>query len=49
VISGFVEGSNVSIEEEMVVMVLAKATYEANAKVITTADEMNKALIDIKT
>ena len=48
-ISGFVEGSNVSIEEEMVGMVLAKAAYEANAKVITTADEMNKALIDIKT
>jgi len=48
-ISGFIEGSNVSIEGEMVGMALAKAAYEANAKVITTADEMNKALIDIKT
>ncbi|MEJ5300876.1 MAG: flagellar hook basal-body protein [Thermodesulforhabdaceae bacterium] len=48
-ISGFIEGSNVRIEEEMVGTILAKTAYEANAKVISTANDMNKALLDIKT
>lgn len=48
-ISGFIEGSNVSLEEEMVNMIVAKAAYKANAKVISTEDEMNKTLLDVKT
>ncbi|MCX7822266.1 MAG: flagellar hook basal-body protein [Syntrophobacterales bacterium] len=48
IISGLLEGSNVSIEEEMVSMVMAKAVYSANAKVISTENDMNRALLDIK-
>jgi flagellar basal body rod protein FlgG len=48
-LSGLIEASNVSIEEEMVNMIVAKATYKANAQVISTADEMNKTLLDVKT
>lgn len=49
IISGFLEGSNVSIEEEMVGMIMAKVAYTANSKIISTEDSMNKALLDIKT
>jgi len=37
---GFVEDSNVSVVEEMVNMILGQRAYEANSKVIRTADEM---------
>ena len=37
---GFVEDSNVSVVEEMVNMILGQRAYEANSKVIKTADEM---------
>jgi flagellar basal-body rod protein FlgG len=37
---GFLEESNVSIVEEMVNMILGQRAYEANSKVIRTADEM---------
>jgi flagellar basal-body rod protein FlgG len=39
-LSGFVEQSNVSIVEEMVNMIVSQRAYEANSKVIRTADEM---------
>jgi flagellar basal-body rod protein FlgG len=38
--SGYVEQSNVSIVEEMVNMIVSQRAYEANSKVIKTADEM---------
>ena len=38
--SGFLEQSNVSVVEEMVNMILSQRAYEANSKVIRTADEM---------
>lgn len=38
--SGFVEQSNVSVVEEMVNMIISQRAYEANSKVIRTADEM---------
>jgi flagellar basal-body rod protein FlgG len=38
--SGFVEQSNVSVVEEMVNMIVSQRAYEANSKVIRTADEM---------
>ena len=38
--SGFTEQSNVSVVEEMVNMIISQRAYEANSKVIRTADEM---------
>jgi flagellar basal-body rod protein FlgG len=37
---GFLEESNVSIVEEMVSMILGQRAYEANSRVIKTADDM---------
>lgn len=37
---GFLEGSNVSVMEEMVNMIAGQRAYEVNSKAITTADEM---------
>jgi flagellar basal-body rod protein FlgG len=37
---GFIEGSNVSVVEELVNMISAQRIYETNSKVITTADRM---------
>jgi flagellar basal-body rod protein FlgG len=39
-LAGFVEQSNVSVVEEMVQMIVSQRAYEANSKVIRTADEM---------
>jgi len=39
-LEGFVEQSNVSVVEEMVQMIVSQRAYEANSKVIRTADEM---------
>lgn len=49
IISGFTEGSNVSVEQEMIGMTMAKAVYTSNLKVISTENSMKKALLDIKT
>ena len=37
---GFLEDSNVNVAEEMVSMILGQRAYEANARVMRTADEM---------
>jgi flagellar basal-body rod protein FlgG len=37
---GFLEESNVSVVEEMISMILGQRAYEANSKVVQTADEM---------
>ncbi len=42
VAQGFLEESNVSVVEEMVNMILGQRAYEANARVVTAADEMLK-------
>jgi flagellar basal-body rod protein FlgG len=39
-LQGYVEQSNVSVVEEMVNMIVSQRAYEANSKVIKTADEM---------
>ncbi len=39
-LAGFIEQSNVSVVEEMVSMIVSQRAYEANSKVIRTADEM---------
>jgi flagellar basal-body rod protein FlgG len=40
ILSGMLEQSNVSVVEEMVNMIVSQRAYEANSKVIRTADEM---------
>ncbi len=45
---GFLETSNVSVVEEMVRMITGQRSYEANTKVITTADEMDSQAANIK-
>lgn len=37
---GFLESSNVSVVEEFIAMILSQRAYEANARVVRTADEM---------
>jgi flagellar basal-body rod protein FlgG len=39
-VQGFVEDSNVSVVEEMISMILGQRAYEANSRVVKTADEM---------
>ncbi|GMV90046.1 MAG: flagellar basal body rod protein FlgG [Chthonomonas sp.] len=46
--SGFLEGSNVQIVEEMVRMILAQRAYEINSKAIQTADDMLGVLNNLK-
>ena len=42
------ESSNVSLEEEMTDLVTTKHLFEANARVIQTADEITGTLLDTK-
>jgi flagellar basal-body rod protein FlgG len=46
--SGFIEGSNVQIVEEMVRMILAQRAYEINSKAVQTADDMLGILNNLK-
>lgn len=46
--ASFVEGSNVSIVEEMVRMILAQRAYEVNSKAIQTSDDMLGTLNQLK-
>jgi len=48
VLSGYLEGSNVDIAEEMVEQIVSKATFKANANVIKANDDMLGSLLDIK-
>jgi len=48
ILSGFLEGSNVDITEEMVDQIVTRSTFKANVKVIKATDEMLGSLIDIK-
>ncbi|MFN8179500.1 MAG: flagellar basal-body rod protein FlgG [bacterium] len=43
VLSGYLEGSNVEVVDEMVSLITAQRAYEINSKAITTADEMLSA------
>ncbi|MBI1755741.1 MAG: flagellar basal-body rod protein FlgG [Fimbriimonas ginsengisoli] len=46
--SGFLEGSNVQVVEEMVRMITAQRAYEINSKAIQTADEMLSTINNLK-
>lgn len=47
--SGFLEGSNVDITEEIVDQIVSKAAFKANVNVIKANDEMMGTILDIKT
>jgi flagellar hook protein FlgE len=46
--SGALEMSNVDIAEEMVDMIIAQRSFEANAHVVTTTDEMLQTITNIR-
>ena len=48
VLSGFLEGSNVDITEEIVDQIVAKAAFKANVNVINANDELLGTILDIK-
>ena len=48
VLSGFLEGSNVDITEEIVDQIVAKAAFKANVNVIKANDELIGTILDIK-
>ena len=43
-----IEPSNVNLAKEFIDIIAARAAYEASARVISTADEMHKDVLDIK-
>lgn len=45
---GMLEGSNVSVVDEFVQMILAQRAYEANSKVVSTADQMYQTTNNMK-
>ena len=45
---GFLEGSNVSIVEEMINMITSQRAYEINSKAIQTSDDMLKTVNSLK-
>ncbi|MEW6172067.1 MAG: flagellar hook-basal body complex protein [Bacillota bacterium] len=46
--SGYLEMSNVDLAQEFTSMITTERGYQANARVITTSDEMLRELIDLK-
>ncbi len=44
---GYVEGSNVSVVEEFINMIVSQRAYEASSKVVKTADEMYQEINNI--
>jgi flagellar basal-body rod protein FlgG len=44
----YIEGSNVSVANEMVNMIIAQRAYELNSKAITTADSMLETANNLK-
>lgn len=42
-VQGFLENSNVNIAEELINMIVAQRSYEANSRVLTTTNEMMRA------
>lgn len=46
--SGALEGSNVDLTEQLVNMITAQRNFQANAQVISTADQITQAIINIR-
>ncbi len=48
IVQGYLEGSNVSVADEMVNLIVAQRAYEMNSKVITTTDSMMEQANNLK-
>ena len=48
ILQGYLEGSNVSVADEMVNLIVAQRAYEMNSKVITTTDSMMETANTLK-
>lgn len=48
IVTGYLEGSNVQVADEMVNMIVAQRAYEMNARAITTTDEMMQTANNLK-
>lgn len=48
IVQGYLEGSNVSVADEMVNLIVAQRAYEMNSKAITTSDEMLQQANNLK-
>lgn len=48
IVQGYLEGSNVSVADEMVNLIVAQRAYESNSKVITTSDSMMELANQLK-
>lgn len=48
IVQGYLEGSNVSVADEMVNLIVAQRAYESNSKVITTSDTMMELANNLK-
>lgn len=48
VVQGYLEGSNVSVADEMVNLIVAQRAYEMNSKAITTSDSMMEVANNLK-
>ena len=46
--SGALEASTVEIADELVNMIVAQRNYQANAQVISTADQLTQTLLNIR-
>jgi len=46
--SGFLEASNVDLSTEFATMILGQRAFQANSKIITTADQMLQELVQLK-
>jgi flagellar basal-body rod protein FlgG len=47
IVQGAIEAPNVDLAQEFITMITAKVVYEASAKVISTANNMEKRLLEI--
>ena len=48
ILQGYLEGSNVSVADEMVNLIVAQRAYEMNSKAITTSDSMMETANNLK-
>jgi flagellar hook protein FlgE len=46
--SGALEGSNVDVTQQLVNMITAQRNFQANAKMISTADALSQTIINIR-
>jgi flagellar hook protein FlgE len=48
IVSGALEGSNVDLGQELVTLIQYQRAFQANARTVTTADEMLSELANLK-